>query len=86
MKVVCIRDENKPKSIPQEKWVVKGNIYTVVYAVNMSIQVGKLGYKLAEIDLDEACFPYQYFSADRFRTAEESDVTVLKESLDLEHV
>jgi hypothetical protein len=52
----------------------------------MSIQVGKLGYKLAEIDLDEACFPYQYFSADRFRTAQESDVTVLKESLDLEHV
>ena len=86
MKVVCIRDENKPKNIPQEKWVVKGNIYTVVYAVNMSIQVGKLGYKLAEIDLDEVCFPYKYFSADRFRPAQESDVTILEESLDLEHV
>jgi len=86
MKVVCINDGNRPSKIPQDKWVVKGNIYTVVYAVNMSIQVGKLGYKLAEIDLDETCFPYQYFSAERFRPTQESDVTVLEEELDLEHV
>ena len=86
MKVVCIRDENKPKNIPQEKWVVKGSIYTVIHVISMSIQIGKLGYKLAEIDLDQTCFPYEYFSADRFRPVQESDVTVLEEELDLEHV
>jgi hypothetical protein len=86
MKVVCINDSNRPSKIPQEKWVVKGKSYTVEFAVKLNIQVGKVGYKLAEIDLDETCFPYQYFSAERFRPAQESDVTVLEESLDLEHV
>ncbi len=79
-------DENKPKNISPEKWVKKGNVYTVVYVVNMSIQVGKVGYSLEEIILDETCFPYQYFSADRFRIAEESDLLALNEELELENI
>jgi hypothetical protein len=66
MQVICINDSNKPTRIPAEKWVKKGETYTVEFAVTLSLQVGKVGYKLKEIELDHSCFPYEYFDADRF--------------------
>lgn len=74
MKVVCINDSNKPKQIPQEKWIVKGNVYTVISTSSMNIQRNKIGLKLAEIDLGHTCFPYEYFDADRFAITTEAPV------------
>lgn len=71
MKVVCLNDKNRPKQIPPDKWIKAGNIYTVIETTLMNIQRNKVGLKLAEIELGQSCFPYEYFDADRFRVASE---------------
>ena len=81
MQVTCINDLNRPKQIPETKWVKKGEVYTVLYASTMSIQVNKLGFKLKEIDLDASCFPYEYFDADRFAPLEASKAKVVEEEI-----
>jgi len=86
MQVICIDDSKKPNQIPQEKWIKKGQIYTILSVTQMSIQRGKLGFKLVEIELDNSCFPYEYFSADRFLPVEQVEAPALHEELDLEHV
>lgn len=63
--VICIDDANRPDGIPTSKWVKKGNKYTVIEVSKMRAQGGLLGFKLEEINID-SCFPYQYFSANRF--------------------
>ena len=67
MLVECINDSNRPKQVPVEKWIVKGNIYTVIATTHMNLQRNKIGLKLQEIELDQSCFPYEYFDADSFR-------------------
>lgn len=74
MKVVCINDRNRPKQIPPEKWIVKGETYTVVSTSMMNLQRSKIGLKLAEIELGQSCFPYEYFDADRFAMAAKTPV------------
>lgn len=74
MRVTCINDSNRPKQIPPEKWIVKGQVYTVISTTMMNIQRNKLGLKLAEIDLGQSCFPYEYFDADRFAITTETPV------------
>ena len=64
-KVICIDDKNKPDGIPLSKWVKASEVYTVIEVGRMLIQGGMLGFKLAEVSLDD-CFPYQYYSAARF--------------------
>ena len=64
-RVVCINDTNRPDGIPANKWVKAGDIYTVIQVDKMKIMGGVLGFKLAEINIDD-CFPYQYFMATRF--------------------
>jgi hypothetical protein len=64
-KVICINDKNRPDGVPTSKWVKEGEFYTVTSVTKLLIQGGKLGFKLAELNIDD-CFPYQYFSADRF--------------------
>jgi hypothetical protein len=81
MQVTCINDLNRPKQIPESKWVKKGEVYTVLYASTMSIQVNKLGFKLKEIELDESCFPYEYFDAERFAVVEANKAKVASEEL-----
>jgi len=66
MRVVCINDSNRPKQVPEEKWIKNGDSYTVVAAVRLNIQLGKVGFKLKEIELDHSCFPYEYFDSERF--------------------
>jgi hypothetical protein len=78
MRVTCINDSNRPKQIPPQKWIVKGEFYTVIATTMMNIQRNKIGLKLAEIDLGQSCFPYEYFDADRFAIA--TDTPVLKEA------
>lgn len=66
LQVICINSSNKPKQIPDNKWVKEGEIYTILRLVRMNLQQNKLGIVLEEIELDESCFPYYYFDADRF--------------------
>lgn len=64
-KVICINDANKPNDIPSSQWIKKGVIYTVTQVAKLNMQQGKLGYKLAEVNLD-GCAPYLYYAAERF--------------------
>lgn len=64
-RVICIRDTERPESIPTSKWVKKNEYYTVIMVTKMLIQGGKIGFKLKELDIDD-CFPYTRFSAERF--------------------
>lgn len=84
MKVICINDKNKPKQIPDEKWIKEGETYTVTFATPLSIQKNKLGYSLKEIQLDESCYPYHYFDSERFAEASFLDKIKIEEEVDLE--
>ena len=64
-KVICINDKARPDGIPSSKWIKESEVYTVTHVTKLMIQGGKLGFKLAEINIDD-CFPYQYFDATRF--------------------
>jgi hypothetical protein len=74
LKVTCINDSNRPKQIPVDKWIKKGETYTVIATTMMNIQRNKVGVKLAEIELGQSYFPYEYFDADRFAIATEAPV------------
>jgi hypothetical protein len=63
--VICINDKHKPDGIPLSKWITEGKVYTVIQVSRLMIQGGMLGFKLAETNIDD-CFPYQFFSAERF--------------------
>lgn len=73
IKCVCLNDKDRPNEIPISKWVKKDKEYTIIFAIVVLPQ-RKLGLQLEEIDLDESCFPYEYFLAERFGfTKEEFD-------------
>jgi hypothetical protein len=65
MRVVCVNSVGRPDRIPHEKWVKKGQTYTVTRAVTLAIG-NKLAFELDEIKLTEDNFPYEFFSAERF--------------------
>jgi hypothetical protein len=71
MKVVCINDSDRPNDIPTSKWVVKGQIYTVIKVSKMIMQGNILGVQLEEIDLSD-CVPHLFFAATRFAEIESS--------------
>lgn len=62
---ICINDSARPSDIPISKWVTEGEVYHIIYATIVLPQ-GVLAFQIQEIDLDEKCYPYEYFSADRF--------------------
>lgn len=66
MKVVCINDSNKPKKIPDDQWIKAGDEYTVTRVVRLALQNDKLGLLLKEVKMDDSCFPYKFYDADRF--------------------
>ena len=80
MQVECINDGNKPKQVPTEKWIVKGQMYTVIATTSMNLQRNKIGLKLKEIELDQSCFPYEYFDADRFKIVQ-PEISVAKQEI-----
>jgi hypothetical protein len=81
MLVICINDGNRPKQIPAEKWIVKGQTYTVIATSQMNLQRKKIGLKLKEIELDPSCFPYEYFDADRFKIVQ-PEISVAKQEVE----
>lgn len=64
-RVVCIDDTNRPNDIPTSRWIKRGQEYTVTKVAKLLVQGGMLGFKLAEINIDEF-FPYQFFASRRF--------------------
>lgn len=86
LRVICINDSNRPKQIPPEKWIKKGEIYTVIATTSMNIQRNKIGLKLAEIELGQSCFPYEYFDADRFAIVDPSTVISKEQEVSLEEI
>jgi hypothetical protein len=73
----CINAKNRPKEIPPNKWIQKGDKYTVMYTVIVLPQ-RQLAFHLQEIELDETTAPYEYFLANRFAFAAE-DLDALME-------
>ena len=71
--VICVNDSNRPDGIPTSKWVKKGEIYTVILVGRMLMQNGCMGFKLKQLNIDD-CFPYQFFSAERFRMLQDADM------------
>ena len=68
---LCINDAGRPKEIPINKWVKKGNTYNVIFTVTVLPQK-ELGVQLAEIELTDRELPYEYFLANRFAFTEEN--------------
>jgi hypothetical protein len=68
---ICINDKNRPKEIPQNKWLKKGQEYTIIFTTLCKPQ-NEIGVHLAEIELDESCSPYEYFMLNRFIFSEEN--------------
>ena len=83
MKVICIDSSNKPAKISLDEWVKEGAVYTVILALNMGLQPGKIGFKLKEIQLTEKSFPYECYDASRFVTVDYNQQEVLEENLEL---
>ena len=82
MKVICINSNNKPDQIPQEQWIELGQIYTVTQIITLALQPGKTGFLLKEVSLSPECFPYEFYSSDRFAqvvSLEEEAVEVQEE-------
>ena len=66
LKVICIDDSDKPDEIPDALWVKQDQIYTIDEVAKLPLQGNRLGYTFKEVELDESCFPYEYYDADRF--------------------
>ena len=82
MKVICINSSNKPAQIPQEQWIEEGKIYTVTQIMALPLQPGIAGFLLKEVSLSPDCFPYEFYSSDRFAEVvglEEEVVEALEE-------
>jgi hypothetical protein len=84
MKVLCIDDSKKPANIPQEQWIIKNNIYTVIGVVNLPLQPGVAGFLLKEISLSADCFPYEFYSSNRFAIITKDEVIEEQEILEEE--
>jgi len=86
MKVICIDASKKPNRISPDEWIKEGVVYTVINAVNMGLQAGKVGLELKEVKLTERSFPYEYYDASRFLPIEGmvADAKVEKEEMELE--
>lgn len=65
VKCICVDDKNRPSKVPEDKWVKKGEEYTIIFTLIVLPQK-TLAVQLDEIDLDESCMPYEFFLASRF--------------------
>ena len=70
VKCKCINDSNRPKEIPPKKWIKKDQEYHITHIYYHIIQK-KSGFELSEIFLDDSCFPYVSFDANRFAIPQE---------------
>jgi hypothetical protein len=66
MRAICIDASNKPSKIPDNEWVVEGEIYTITRIVRMGLQENKFGVLLKEVKLSSSSFPYEFYDEERF--------------------
>jgi hypothetical protein len=65
IRCICIDDRDRPADFPLSKWVKDGEAYHINFA-QVVLPQGIIAFQLEEIDLDESCYPYQYFAGNRF--------------------
>lgn len=90
MRAICIDASNKPSKVPDNEWVVEGEVYTITRVVRMGLQDNKFGVLLKEVKLSSNSFPYELYDAERFlpidllsRALEETKETVKEADLEL---
>ena len=90
MRAICIDASNKPSKIPDNEWVVEGEVYTITRVVRMGLQDKKFGVMLKEVKLSSSSFPYELYDAERFlpidllsETLQEKQETVKEADLEL---
>jgi len=90
MRAICIDASNKPSKIPDNEWIVEGEVYTITRIVRMGLQDNKFGVLLKEVKLSSNSFPYELYDAERFlsldllsQAFEEKKETVKEADLDL---
>ena len=90
MRAICIDASNKPSKIPDNEWVVEGEVYTITRVVRMGLQDNKFGVLLKEVKLSSNSFPYELYDAERFlpidllsKAFEETQETVKEADLEL---
>jgi len=64
-RAMCIDDADRPGDIPTSQWLKVKRLYTVIDMKRLLMQGGKIGFKLAEINL-AGCAPYEFYLSDRF--------------------
>lgn len=65
IRAICIDDANRPKEIPQNKWLVKDKEYHITWVFKMVNQNGIQGVSIAEHDISD-CLPYNCYRLTRF--------------------
>ena len=88
MKLLCIKDNDRPPEIPANKWVKKDNKYTPIKVTYHPLQ-GVQGVELQEIRLGKDTYPYEVFKLDRFGIRPEDIeelIELIKSSNDLNEV
>jgi hypothetical protein len=90
MKAICIDASNRPSKVPENEWVVEGEVYTITRVVRMGLQDNKFGVLLKEVKLSAESFPYELYDSERFlpldllsQAFEETKETVKEADLEL---
>jgi len=85
MKAICIDASNRPSKVPENEWVVEGEVYTITRVVRMGLQDNKFGVKQSV-----ESFPYELYDSERFlpldllsQAFEETKETVKEADLEL---
>tara|TARA_R100000654_G_scaffold34224_2_gene59660 strand:+ start:1146 stop:1430 length:285 start_codon:yes stop_codon:yes gene_type:complete len=79
LKLICINDRNKPPEIPDDKWIKYGETYTLINVQFLDIN-NQMGFEISEITLDDSCFPYHYFTPERFIPKDDEELEQLDKS------
>lgn len=79
VRAICVDDKNKPKEIPQDKWVKKDQPYTITNVFVMRNQECIQGCEIAEHDISRYA-PYNCYRLSRFAILVE-DLPILFEMI-----
>lgn len=63
---VCIDDSNRPEEVKLSCWPKKGQTYHITWIYLLMSQNELQGCDLAEIKMDESCYPYVCYKLSRF--------------------
>ena len=69
MKLICLDDKNKPKEIPESKFVKEGEWYELLMVIRC-MPGNIIGFQFVSPELDETCLPYICYLGTRFAMLE----------------